>query len=93
MYKQISKTISLQKFMKQPDIIFFLGNTLCRFFESFKNEYDLPTTENFHEVFRIHGVHNYYQGDNQFQAFYSTENKNRKFDSEFFRSILTQYIN
>lgn len=69
------------------------GSVLCRFFDGMKAEYGLPVTDNFHSVFRIHGVHNYLRGrnDGQFDALQTlSEAKRRRFDSAFFQWVLAE---
>ncbi|KAI1729095.1 matrixin domain-containing protein [Ditylenchus destructor] len=67
-------------------------SVLCRFFDSFQSEYSSATTDNFHDVFRAHGVHNYYQDDDQFDALQSSDFQNRQFNSDFFKKILSEFV-
>uniref|UniRef100_A0A915DKW1 Uncharacterized protein n=1 Tax=Ditylenchus dipsaci TaxID=166011 RepID=A0A915DKW1_9BILA len=68
------------------------GTVLCRFFDSFKSEYNSPVTDNFHEVFRVNGVHNYIQDEDNFQALQSPDYQNRQFDTAFFQKVLGEFI-
>ncbi|KAH7731591.1 matrix metalloproteinase [Aphelenchoides avenae] len=67
------------------------SRVLCRFFEGIQKEYKSPTTNNFHDLFRLHGAHNYVQEEPRFDALEAVEPRERTFDSEFFEWILAEF--
>ena len=64
---------------------------LCRFFDGMQREYNSPTTDNFHDAFRIRGAHNYFQQDGRFDALEQSDFGSRQFDSQFFHWIMNEF--
>jgi hypothetical protein len=67
------------------------SQVLCRFFDGIRREYHSPSTDNFHDLFRVHGTHAYYQEEPRFDALESSEVLDREFDAHFFRWILAEF--
>lgn len=70
---------------------FLIGEVVCRFFEGLHREFKNPVAGNFHDTFRINGVHNYFQDSDKFQYLRAANSADQEFDSAFFQWIISEF--
>uniref|UniRef100_A0A914H9U3 Peptidase metallopeptidase domain-containing protein n=1 Tax=Globodera rostochiensis TaxID=31243 RepID=A0A914H9U3_GLORO len=69
------------------------AETLCEFFDAFRKEFDLRSTNKLHEVMRLHGVHNYFQPGDNFKTLEQFGGGPRqRFDSAFFQQLMNIFF-
>ncbi|KAL3089531.1 hypothetical protein niasHS_006915 [Heterodera schachtii] len=67
------------------------AENLCEFFDAFRKEFDLKSTDKLHEVIRLHSVHNYFHPGDNFNKFEQFGRKQR-FDSAFFQQLMAIFF-
>ncbi|CAD5217781.1 unnamed protein product [Bursaphelenchus okinawaensis] len=81
----------VQRLKFPRDLASEYSGVLCSFFAGLHREYNTPTTNNFHEAFRIRGSHTYFQQDGRFDGLENADYAKREFDSKFFKWILKEF--
>ncbi|KAI6235323.1 Macrophage metalloelastase [Aphelenchoides besseyi] len=85
------KNMLVQRLRFPRELAESYSHVLCRFFNGLQKEYNSPTTNDFHQAFRIRGAHNYFQQDGRFDALEQSDFETREFDSRFFQWILEAF--
>ncbi|CAD5222392.1 unnamed protein product [Bursaphelenchus xylophilus] len=81
----------VQRLRFPRDLAAEYSGVLCKFFGGLHREFNTPTTDNFHEAFRIRGSHTYFQQDGRFEGLENSDYAQREFDSKFFKWILSEF--
>ena len=71
------------------------ADIICRFFDGFRREFDLPGTRHLHRVIRPNGAHAFLaQPDDNFVALERSleEADGRQFDAEFFDQLMALFF-
>jgi hypothetical protein len=82
----------LEKRLNFPrDIVSDYGDIVCRFFEGLHREFKNPVAGNFHDTFRMNGVHNYFQDSDRFQYLRAANIADQEYDTAFFQWIISEF--
>uniref|UniRef100_A0AC35FB75 Peptidase metallopeptidase domain-containing protein n=1 Tax=Panagrolaimus sp. PS1159 TaxID=55785 RepID=A0AC35FB75_9BILA len=82
----------LEKRLNFPrDIVTDYGDIVCRFFEGLHREFKNPVAGNFHDTFRMNGVHNYFQDSDRFQYLRAANIADQEYDTAFFQWIISEF--